>query len=425
MPLELPHQTVLLLGNDRPTLTIARQLARRGANVIVGREGCDHGAELSRYVSSIWDHPPLADDRRAFNSALEAFLDRHRRIRIVMPVAEEFVRALAETPPALPDTVTLASLDPALLEVCLDKYRMMELAEQLGLPIAPHALVRDPHELGEQGDKVGFPMVVRPVISAQRIGVEKAVIVSDRDALLAQFSDWQEERGGLILQRQATGNRHNIYFAARHGEIRRLLHTRILRTDRADGSGLAVEGVTVDPGEDLVRHMTTLVDHLNYDGIGCAQFLIDDDTGEICFLENNPRVSGSHAIPEHCGLDLTEFLLALAQGRDAELGARPFAAGGVRYSWTVGDLIGLKTTLRGRKIGLLGALRWTARIALTALRSQVDMVNRWDDPMPALGGFADAMPLIGRLTRRRHTRRPATAHADADTQRPASELRWG
>lgn len=393
---------VLLLGNYRPTLTIARQLARKGATVIVGREGCDRGAELSRYVTTIWDHPPISDDPNAFISALEALIEQVPHIQLVVPVAEEFIRLLAERPPVFNRPVTVATMDRDLLNICLDKYRMMQLAEKLGIPIAPHALAHDRNDLEQQAIKVGFPMVVRPLVSTQRIGDEKALTVRTMADLLERFSDWHQDRGSLILQRQAGGQRHNIYFAARNGDIRRLLQTRITRTDRPDGSGLAVEGTTVNPSDDLVSYVRILAEHLAYDGIGCAQFLVDDATGTVCFLENNPRITGSHAIPEHCGLDLTEFLIALAEGREDALEPRPFASGGVAYSWSVGDFIGWKSAVRRRKVGVFEALQWLASIPLTALRSRIDMVNRWDDPLPGIGSLVDAIPVIGHLTQRRH-----------------------
>lgn len=397
-------QTVLLLGNYRPTLSIARQLTLQGARVITVREGCDRGAEVSRYVDDIWDSPPIDRNPATFIRALEAFIANDKSISVVMPVAEEFVRVIAQNPPKLRDTVTLATMDAALVSVCLSKPHMMALAEEAGVPITPYAMAMDAANLKEKANDIGFPIVVRPMVSTKRIGGGKTVTIASSSSLAERFASWNDEWGGVIVQRQATGRRHNIYFAAKDGEIRRLLHAIIVRTDRLDGSGLAVEGQTVEADDGLVRHTARLLERLNYNGIGCAQFLVDDETGSVCFLEINPRIAGNHAVPEHCGLDLAGFLIALAQGRESGLAPLPYGHGGVRYSWVAGDVEGLKSALKGRKIGARAAFRWAWDIPRTAFSSDLDMMLRWDDPLPGLANLMDVIPIVGHLTRLRHRR---------------------
>ncbi|WP_375573915.1 hypothetical protein ABWH92_08535 [Ahrensia marina] len=397
-------QTVLLLGNYRPTLAIARQLAHQGARVIAVREGCDRGAELSRYVTDIWDSPPIDGNPTVFIRALEAFVASDKRISIVMPVAEEFVRVVAENPPSLGDHVTLATMDRSLVNACLNKPHMMALAQEADVPIAPYTTAQKVQDLTRKASGIGFPLVVRPMVSTARIDGEKTVAITDGADLEECFTEWDDAWGGLILQKQAAGKRHNVYFAAKDGEIRRLLHAIILRTDRPDGSGLAVEGRTVEASDDLVRHTASLLQRLNYSGIGCAQFLVDEQTGSICFLEINPRIAGNHAVPEHCGLDLAGFLIALAQNRETGLQPLPYGRGGVRYSWVAGDVDGLKCSLKGRMIGPCAALRWMWDIPRTAFRSDLDVMFRWDDPLPGLANLCDVIPIVGHLSRLRHSR---------------------
>ncbi|MEQ8658245.1 MAG: hypothetical protein RIC24_13170 [Hyphomicrobiales bacterium] len=424
----LQDKTVLLLGNYRPTLSIARQLRRQGARVVAVREGCDRGAEVSRYVNEIWDNPPIDGNPATFVRALEAFVAKDSRINVVLPIAEEFVRVIAQNPPQLGDAVTLATMDRSLVNACLSKPHMMALAEEVGVPIAPYATAMNAGDLLEKSNDIGFPIVVRPMVSTKRIGGDKTVTIASSSSLAERFQPWNDEWGGLIVQRQATGRRHNIYFAARNGEIRRLLHAIIVRTDRLDGSGLAVEGRTVEADDGLVRHTGRLLERLNYNGIGCAQFLVDDDTGSVCFLEINPRIAGNHAVPEHCGLDLAGFLIALGQGRESGLGPLPYGRGGVRYSWVAGDIDGLKSALKGRKIGARAALRWVWDIPRTAFSSHLDMMLRWDDPLPGLANLADVVPIVGHLTRlrHRHTRSAmqpiGKGQAITGNARPSSEL---
>ena len=114
------------------------------------------------------------------------------------------------------------------------------------------------------------------------------------------------------------------------------------------------------PDPDLQSYTLRLLESLNYTGIGCAQYLVDGTTGKVAFLEINPRVAGNHAVPEHCGLDLTNTMMELTlSGKPAETKLK-FGRIGVRYTWLAGDLEGLKLALRNREVGL--AARQTSSI---------------------------------------------------------------
>ncbi len=409
-------QSVLLLGNYRPTLLIARQLKHLGARVISGLEGCDRGAEYSRYVDETWDHCPVEQDPKAFIKALEQYVRSHKDISVVLPVSEQFIRALADHKPDLPDTIIVAMNDAELVKTCLDKTRMMDLCSAIGVPVAPYVLVDKADDLQRAETDIGFPMVARPSISTSRINHEKAIRIKNSADLSQLHANWNENWGGLIVQKQVSGFRYNIYFAAHNGEICRLLQSKIFRTDRFDGSGLAVEGMTVEPDPQLVRYTQALAQKLEYSGTGCAQFLIDDVTGEVCFLENNPRVTGSHAIPEHCGLDLTGFQIALAQGTLEQQKTRLYGVVGVRYGWMPGDLKGLRLAAHSRKVGLADTVSWFFKALRSGFTSDIDMVLRWHDPLPGLVSLFEALPFAQRLTRRKYKKNghaiSATAHSN-------------
>lgn len=405
--------TVVLLGNYRPTLVLARRLGQAGYRVISGLQGCDRGAELSRHVDEVWDHPCVKADRDEFLEALNALLVERPDITCVYPVAEEYVRFFAERRPALSRPVTLAMVHPQTVDACLNKPFMMELARQAGIPIAPFAQVRTREELIERAEAIGFPIVLRPADSTQRLNGEKAVLVRSRDHLDQVNPVWPRDQAALLIQRKAAGIRHNLYFAAVDGKVCRYLHAVITRTDRKDGSGLAVDGKTIAPDPTLRRYTETLAAELDYTGVGCAQFLVDEATGAVSFLEINARIAGNHAVPEHCGLDLGAFLIAVAVGDDIDRAPREGRAE-VRYSWLAGDLDGLKSSWRRGELSTAETISWARKVVTTAWGAHLDMMFNWRDPMPGLVTFLDVLPGIGHLTRRRwrvNTSRPDTADA--------------
>lgn len=394
----------LLLGNYRPTAIIARDLKARGYRVAVGLDGFERGAELSRHVDRLWCHPPLDEDGPAFARALSELLARRGDIRLIVPVAENYVRFFAEEDIALSASVTTLMVAPELVTTCLDKQRMMTLAEASGVPVAPFAEVRDQPELIGAAERIGFPLVIRSVSSTHRLFGEKAVTVADRAALERLLPDWPEGHPALLLQRRASGLRHNLYFSARAGRIERLLHVKIARTDRLDGAGLAVEGATVATDPDLGRDTAALVAALGYTGIGCAQFLVDAVSGETSFLEINPRFAGNHAIPAACGLGLTERLLDLCLDPASSADGPPVPLRSLRYCWIAGDLLGVKVAWRQGRISAREAGRWLGRMVGARWRAKLDVGFDWRDPLPGLANILDVLPGIGKLTRMRLSR---------------------
>jgi carbamoyl-phosphate synthase L subunit-like protein len=222
----------------------------------------------------------------------------------------------------------------------------------------------------------------------------KALVVDGPEALRRLLPGWPPGQRALLAQRQVSGRRHNVYFAARAGRVVRRVEAVIERTDAPDGTGLAVAGRTIFPSADLTRYSDALVARLQYTGVGCAQFLVDG--GEAHFLEINPRIAGNHAVAEAAGLELGPLAIALAAPDPPPV---PFVAGRTElvYAWTYGDVHGLKAALGGGAIGPREGCRWALAIVASLLRARVHMTWSWTDPVPTLALFLRRAPGIRRL----------------------------
>ena len=380
-------KSVLILGNYRTTLSVARTLKEEGFRVIVSE--ADHGAagaRYSRFVDEMWDHPPLdAKGGAKFLQALNALLEQQPGVTTVFPVAEEFVVWLAGNKSALPAHITIVSPEPRLVDLCLDKMKMLELASRAGVECAPYAVTGTLDELYARSDKVGYPVIVRPFSHLHRLGHKKAVICNDRGALLACFSAWPEGQPGLLLQHYVSGVRHDLYFIAVKGDVVSLLETRITRTDHLDGTGLSTEGKHVAVSPAFARDTRRLVRETGYTGIGFIQFIRDPQSGKTTFLELNPRTAGSHRCAEAVGMPLTRAALELARG-NTDLGLDPahrYPVGAI-YAWVTGDLYGLKQAISHKEIDAAGAARWVFRALRSVVRARIHLVFSWRDPLPSI-----------------------------------------
>lgn len=390
----------LLIGNYRPTFILAQSLKSRGYQVISGLGGYDRGAEVSRFVDKVWKHASYQTEFEKFQTELTKFLEQHPDITDIYPIAEPVVRAVAEGRLNLPDHIRVGTMDSALVQHCLNKRALLTHARDLAIPIAPFAETRNRKDLYALAEKIGFPLVIRPLETGKLLGSTKAITCSNLDDFSQQNEIWKRCNYQLLLQRQVKGKRDNIYFAAKDGNIHRYLHAKIIRTDQPDGSGLAVEGETVTPCTIIEGYTRKLIEALEYDGIGCAQYLVDPDSGDINFLELNPRIAGNHALPEACKLDLSSWLIDMTENA-AHPATSIIGSAGLRYSWIAGELDAIRHSWRNGQLGFIEALKSALEAFRCYRRNDLDMGFVPGDPMPGLITLCDSLPLIGAITRRR------------------------
>ena len=389
---------ILLLGNYRPSLTLARTLRKQGYRIVVGSHGCERECQHSNAVSQMWDHSPLGLTADRFAGELRRFCAETPQLAAIFPVAEEYVRLFAENEHVFKGLPPIASVPPHLVRKCLDKPFMMRLATGNGVPTAAFATSSNGSELKLAIERAGFPMIIRPADSTKQLNGRKALTVESAEALSRISKEFKLESRDLLLQRKFEGKRHNVYFAAIGGKMLRCLHAVIDRTDNPDGSGLAVEGRTLPAEGPLVEQTSRLLAALDYTGIGCAQFLVNEKTGASSFLEINSRIAGNHALPEFSGLGLGTFMLDLALGNPVD--RKPvFAPAGIRYAWMTGDLVGAKSAYLRGQTSAATALLSCARAITSALKADVHMVYDKADPKPALHTLWQTLPRVARWRR--------------------------
>ncbi len=392
--------SILLLGNYRPALAVARVLREAGYRIVMGKRGGEGFSEYSRFVDEAWDHPPVETDVVGLQGALTNFLSEREDIQFVLPISEPFVMFFAERLPVLPDGVTLVSPRADLVKTCADKVTMLYTAVEEDVPVLPCAVLVADSDNAALGKEVGLPIVARPLSPGAKFNEKKAVIIDSWSDYEQFVSDWCKPDFPILIQRKAVGPRVNLFFTARDGQLINNLQTYIRRTDSLDGTGYAVDGVTIATSAPLLEDCEKLVKALDYTGIGLAQFIVDPKTGERCFLELNPRIAGSQAITEQMGFEMSRIAIDLALGLDPAPPKRVRGIrSGFRYAWVYGDIRGLRFALARGEIGVGGAVRWALKTFWTALWADHHMTWAWHDPAPTLMLFARQLfPSLERLS---------------------------
>lgn len=377
---------ILIIGNYRQTLTAIRSLAAEGYQLVLGVDGDAAGSEHSRHTREVWPHPPITANKITFASALIELLTQRKDIAFLFPVGEDEMIAIIGIRQRLPAHVKILMPAAKTVQTCLDKSAMLQVVDHLHIPQARHATVSSLNELHTAADRIGYPLVIKPTDSSFKLLGGKAVICPHAAALHTLLSSWPVGERRLIVQRHAGGVRHNVYFFATNGKLIQASQVRIFRTDQPDDTGLAVSGVTVALDPKLEKHCRTLLRHLDYTGMGCVQFQVDEENDTLSFLELNPRLGANFAIAYKAGLNLPKMAIELAEGRldtTAPEYNKPCKVG-LHYAWTHGELLALKNAIANEGVSLKAFLSRLLLVGRTFVTSSVHVTWSWKDPLPTL-----------------------------------------
>ncbi len=400
--------TVLIVGAYRQSLAVARSLRAAGLRVILGRvEGTQTAWERSRAIDGVWEHPPVKR-QQAFASALETLCRGSAAPDYLFPLGDDELALVAALAPlGLP--VSVVAVAPDVLERCQNKDQLLEIAKSLGVSFPPCERVATVDALRAAAPRIGYPLVLKAqVAGAQDAGASAAFIggkalilgVTPKSSRRCCAIAASPRRACSCSAKRAAPGTTSI---SRRGAVSFgvMADTLTLRTDRHDGTGLAVEGISVQPLPELVEQTARLVRELGYTGIGCAQFLVDPRDGSTCFLEINARLGANCASVIACGLDLPKLFVDLMHG---DVPTQRPAKVGRHFAWFSGDLDGLLDCRRNGSIGASESLRWFARMTLAQCVADNHITFQWRDPLPAihqlLHRFATAVAHVFRLSAR-------------------------
>ncbi len=385
---------LFLIGNHRPSFAIARALAGNGHEVWAGCNGYSDYFELSRHVSGRLPIPEFENEPACID-AIEDYLKSHG-FDALWPVTDRATRLVADHRQRLERHAIIVSPSPELIRTATSKTKMAEISAANDVPVAPHIPVSNRQQVEMACRCLGYPLVIKPTGEGEFIHGHKVITLNCEADLDALFPSWPSAHAHLLVQKRLNGLRHNHYFVAWEGKLVTAASVEVLRTDRADGSGYAVEGISADPRPDLQAQTERLVEALNYTGLGCAQYMTSDEGDDTTFLEINPRAGANIAGAEASGADLVNLAFELACGDNLAVVNRPWmlARPGVRYAWTKGDFSGLVWRLR-RGASMRDGLKDLVRLLRAAFQADRHLVFDWTDPLPAVCCWLH--PLISRM----------------------------
>jgi predicted ATP-grasp superfamily ATP-dependent carboligase len=388
--MEQKGPVLVMDGNERSALAVTRGLGRAGIPVVVGAETATSLAGASRYCVATWLYPsPLSDPSKFISSLLEAVA--RFDATAIMPVTDATMQVVAAQRTQFRPSIMGAVPPIERYDLVSDKYRLMALAQDLGVPVPDTVFVENgrlPNDIKGVGD---YPLVVKPGRSLAlvddtwtRTAVKQ---VANREELERLYRETPYLRMPSLIQRRVEGEGQGIFALCDQGTPLALFAHRRLR-EKPPSGGVSVLRESIELPKTMTDYAVKLLEKVRWHGVAMVEFKVEGDTGIPRLMEINGRFWGSLQLALDAGVNFPHLLYQLLGGERVVLPDGGYRVG-VKSRWLLGDLDHLlvRTFKSDETLRLPPGYPSRMRCVLEFIRFfQKDLqyeVERWDDPAPA------------------------------------------
>lgn len=295
---------VLVTGAGGPAgVAVIRALRRAGHQVIAAdADAYAVGFRLADEFAQV----PRADDPAFAEDVIKA-VARSGAVALISTVAEELAPLHAAAGPLAEAGAATWLPDPWSVRHCVDKWLFNELMTTHGVPVP--ATGRG----SERG--VPGPWIVKPRFGRGSRDVYDAASASDLSYALNHAPE-------PLVQSKVSGREFTVdTLSGRDGQ----LYGAVPRWRVETKAGISTKGVTFDDPE-LIEMVTRILGVLRLAGPACIQGF-RTATGQLVFIEVNPRFSGGLPLSLAAGADLVGQYLSGILGGTVESDRLRFRAG--------------------------------------------------------------------------------------------------
>ncbi len=217
----------------------------------------------------------------------------------------------------------------AAIRVMGSKIESKALAENIGVPVIPgyHGSDQSDAALQRAAEEVGYPLMIKASAGGGGKGMRQVAAASDFiQALAAAREEAQAGFGNdqILLEKLITQPRHiEVQLAGdKQGQLVHLFEREcsIQRNHQKIIEEAPAAFINDTQRTALFKYALALGQAIHYDSVGTVEFILDQQSGEIYFLEMNTRLQVEHPVTEQItGIDLVEWQIRSAAGQPLAL----------------------------------------------------------------------------------------------------------
>lgn len=300
----------MLDGHAAAALAFTRSLGRAGNWVAVGaNRGIFAAAKLSKYCRLSFEYPISTADSAAFVASVAEFAAANQ-IDLIIPVTDWTTLPLAHHREQVRFPCLIALPSPGALDLASDKYRTIELARSLDIPVPSTWLISSAREI-ETLPQLSFPVVVKDRFSVRWVD-NKAVFGSvayaySREELATRTADRLQAAGDVLIQEFVRGTGIGYSCFSLDGEARIPFQwQRIRETDPRGSGSSARRSIPVDPV--TAESSARLIRAAGFEGIAMVEYK-QAINGRNVLMEINGRPWGSIQLAISSGVDYPRYVV--------------------------------------------------------------------------------------------------------------------
>jgi D-aspartate ligase len=382
------------------TLSAVRELGRAGIAVHVADSAMLAVSKFSRHTARAQRCPNIRDEGERFLAWLLELGRTSSEKHVLLATCDDTAWLYARYASELSAYFHLDTLSLDALYPLLNKRKLAERCEALGIPLPVTRAVEHDRDLERIERDVRFPVLIKPSTQVLFKSREKGKVVTERASFADVYREFatSEFTGSLVaydssvvrpLVQEFHAHAECVYNLAGYmspwGEIEAVRASVKVLQERKVSVGMCFEAAAVEP--QLVAAVERLLRSVGYRGVFEIEFLREANT--FLLIDANPRFYGEMAFDVRRGMRLP--LLAYYQALGDETALRALVAESANTSAEAPDVhvhrVGLEMLLRVQRFaGAFSAeeaAKWRAwQIAAGAAAS--DAVFDRDDVLPAL-----------------------------------------
>lgn len=314
---------------NRVGYNIIKSLYRQGLKVVVGDTSAYNICSISKYSQDSFVYSDPFQKEEMFIADLLCAIEKYNP-KMLIPTHDEgliIAKHFSKFPPKL--IIACESYD--MQYKLSDKLSSTLLAQAAGVPV-PQIL--------KDLEKAEFPIVVKLKISNSAKGVFFPQNIKDAKTILDKYEETE-----TLCQEFFVGTDYSVD-CIRYDDFFVAATYKALVT-KTDGGGTTTQRVVVAQPK-IEHYAKQLLDYVNYKGVCGIDFKVNEDTGDVCFIEVNTRFTGGIATPIAAGFDIPYIVYSLFLKGYYE--KKISIKKGVKTKWLLGDMIALITKISQRTL---------------------------------------------------------------------------
>ncbi len=323
---------------------------------------------FSRFTRKFYRSPKMSSDPNAYLAFILELLQREH-FDVLLPVHENaflFSRALAQ----ISRCTHCAVAGFSAFERVQSKAAFTQMLAELNLPQPPTRLITQWEEIAARRS---FPFYVKTAFGTAGFGTWRVTNEGEQLTVVQTLAESGAFRQAapILIQEAAPGILEVVQAVFDHG---RLVAAHCYRQTAVGVGGSAAARIGVERPP-VIQHLTKIGQALNWHGSLMLDYLFDDPTGQIAFIDPNPRMGETMNATFH-GINIADLIVRLSLGESipALNEIRAPVESHILISMLLGKAI-QKPTRRAVLAELLSALFGIGSYR----RSREDFANVWRD----------------------------------------------